>query len=337
MVDLSVFRRSQGLGELVKQNQRENEALAQQQLDNEIRQQQSALAQSKLLNTMNNQGGATGFLVNELRKENPDLTFAQALTLAQGAARKGLDFQEGKFVPIEGFGQGLSAIGQQESFGKEFGKGQAQLQTQPQLEALKAESKLQKELEFSPQIKSSEMLAEAQAQKAIDLPTALSEAQSALNLIGRLKVHEGLSGAVGVRSPAGYLVDKGFGRGTKEAGFKALFEQLGGKNFLQAFESLKGGGQITEVEGKKATDAIAALNTAQREEDFLENLAILESVVIKGMERAQAGVSQVGTVKSTPNTQAATPRDVQKIIFNLEKKGYTKEDIQEYLQLKGLK
>jgi len=36
-------------------------------------------------------------------------------------------------------------------------------------------------------------------------------------------------------------------------------DQLGGAAFLQAFESLKGGGQITEIEGLKATQAISRL------------------------------------------------------------------------------
>lgn len=40
---------------------------------------------------------------------------------------------------------------------------------------------------------------------------------------------------------------------------EARIAQLGGRAFLSAFESLKGGGQITEIEGKKATEALARL------------------------------------------------------------------------------
>jgi hypothetical protein len=41
-----------------------------------------------------------------------------------------------------------------------------------------------------------------------------------------------------------------------------FLDQIGGAAFLTAFETLKGGGQITEVEGEKATNAIARLSTA---------------------------------------------------------------------------
>jgi hypothetical protein len=49
--------------------------------------------------------------------------------------------------------------------------------------------------------------------------------------------------------------------------------QLGGRAFLSAFESLKGGGQITEIEGKKATDALARLvNLKQSDAGYIEAL-----------------------------------------------------------------
>jgi hypothetical protein len=38
-------------------------------------------------------------------------------------------------------------------------------------------------------------------------------------------------------------------------------DELQGGTFLQAFESLKGGGQISEKEGEKATDALNRLKT----------------------------------------------------------------------------
>lgn len=42
----------------------------------------------------------------------------------------------------------------------------------------------------------------------------------------------------------------------------AQIKQIEGKTFLEAFKTLKGGGQITEVEGKKATEAMIAFNKA---------------------------------------------------------------------------
>lgn len=48
----------------------------------------------------------------------------------------------------------------------------------------------------------------------------------------------------------------------------AKYKHLQGGNFLQAFESLKGGGQITEVEGTKAEQAFARLSRAQSPQEF---------------------------------------------------------------------
>ena len=56
--------------------------------------------------------------------------------------------------------------------------------------------------------------------------------------------------------------------GTKQADFVNRFEQLQGDAFLQAFESLKGGGQITEIEGQKAQQAINRMNRGTSKEEF---------------------------------------------------------------------
>jgi len=65
-----------------------------------------------------------------------------------------------------------------------------------------------------------------------------------------------------------------------------IINQLQGKTFLQAFESLKGGGQITEVEGKKAEQAIARLSRVQSTEAFVEALLDLYEVIETAEKRA---------------------------------------------------
>lgn len=69
-------------------------------------------------------------------------------------------------------------------------------------------------------------------------------------------------------------------------------EQAQGQAFLEAFESLKGGGQITEVEGLKAEKAIARLNRAQSTEAYQHALNDLIDVLNAGVARAhrRAGV-----------------------------------------------
>jgi len=64
-------------------------------------------------------------------------------------------------------------------------------------------------------------------------------------------------------------------------------KQIQGKAFLQAFETLKGGGQITEREGIAATQAISRLNSAQSEAAAEEALFELYELAIRAMNKAK--------------------------------------------------
>lgn len=75
--------------------------------------------------------------------------------------------------------------------------------------------------------------------------------------------------------------------GTPQYRFGTRARQLQGQAFLQAFESLKGGGQITEIEGQKAEAAIGRLDTAQSPEDYRNALAELRSVLDEAQKRAR--------------------------------------------------
>jgi hypothetical protein len=70
----------------------------------------------------------------------------------------------------------------------------------------------------------------------------------------------------------------------------AKVEQIQGQAFLQAFESLKGGGAITEREGLAAQNAIARLQRTQDEAAMIEGLKDLNAVLDRGRRRALAGV-----------------------------------------------
>ena len=56
--------------------------------------------------------------------------------------------------------------------------------------------------------------------------------------------------------------------GTLEADFVSAFDQVKGATFLQAFETLRGGGQITEKEGAAASDAYNRMQLSQSEKEF---------------------------------------------------------------------
>lgn len=118
-------------------------------------------------------------------------------------------------------------------------------------------------------------------QAEVQAPEAIATAQRTLTQIQQLKQDPGLWWSVG---GMGWTPNV---PGNPQAGTISRIEQLQGAAFLEAFETLKGGGQITEVEGTKATNAIARLQRSQNYDDFVRALTDLEEIVAIGLERAQ--------------------------------------------------
>lgn len=141
---------------------------------------------------------------------------------------------------------------------------------------------------------------ERQGQAAADLPRQEDNAALAIDTINQIRNHPGKRYGTGV---AGVLPGI---PGTDQRGFVALVDQAKGKTFLEAFNSLKGGGQITEAEGRKATEALARLDRAQTTQDFDKALDDLEVVINMGLQRsrrATGGRSTVGgSAMPTPGT-----------------------------------
>ncbi|NNH59446.1 hypothetical protein HLI01_22180 [Rhizobium laguerreae] len=75
---------------------------------------------------------------------------------------------------------------------------------------------------------------------------------------------------------------------------QSKMDQIGGQSFLQAFNMLKGSGQITEIEGQKATQAIARLNTAQSYQDYSAALNELKQIAVTAKTRARQQAGQGG-------------------------------------------
>jgi len=128
----------------------------------------------------------------------------------------------------------------------------------------------------------------------LDAPSAIATAQRTLSQIQALKEDPGLPWAVG---GMGWTPNVA---GNPQAGTISRIEQLQGAAFLEAFESLKGGGHITEIEGTKATNAMARLQRSQSPEEFKQALTELEEIVTLGMERAQRQVRSGGGAQSSP-------------------------------------
>jgi hypothetical protein len=164
------------------------------------------------------------------------------------------------------------------------------------------------QVEFVPKDIAGAAVAQAVGERAgTEIAGAPQEARNARTLLGQidavlsdrnLGIATGLPGMVTTRIPGTPTFDLG-----------QRIEQLRGQAFLQAFESLKGGGAITETEGQKATQAIARLNSSQSTEGFVTALRELREVVEGARQRAE---SRVPTNRAaTPAQRPASPRTQQ--------------------------
>lgn len=123
-----------------------------------------------------------------------------------------------------------------------------------------------------------------------DLPRLTAESEQIINSIDGILNHPGLEGSVGFQYGLSAIP------GTDESDFVARHEQLQGQVFLQGFQQLKGGGAITEIEGRKAEQAIARLSRAQSEREYRNSLLEIRGIVQTALERARrkAGVGGEG-------------------------------------------
>jgi hypothetical protein len=130
---------------------------------------------------------------------------------------------------------------------------------------------------------------EARASAVRALPATISQAKDALNLINRMvgtpdgksKPHKGFEGAVGAGMGMRFIP------GTSARDFQAMHEQITGGAFMQAFETLKGGGQITEKEGEKATAAITRMSLATSEKEYMVAAREFQEVIRRGIQNAE--------------------------------------------------
>jgi hypothetical protein len=119
--------------------------------------------------------------------------------------------------------------------------------------------------------------------------------------------HPGFTGTVGMTFAPGMR----FVPGTPEADFQGMLDQVKGGAFLEAYERLKGTGQITEIEGKKATDAITRMSTAISENEFMQAAKELREVIQAGIDRTNSRISKAqgrqrgGVTPAAPAAPAA--------------------------------
>jgi hypothetical protein len=207
--------------------------------------------------------------------------------------------------------------------GRELGVSEANVRLRGR-EASLAERRFEREgdLEFQSRVEqmkaAGKFKGESLARAEADLPGAVTRADTAIDLIDQMvgrapekdasgKVIKGKEGTAphpGFRAAVGAGVGERFIPGTDAAGFQALYDQVTGGAFLQAYETLKGTGQITEIEGKKATAAITRMNLAQNEKEFIAAAREFQSAIRTGVKnaRAKAGKPTAATAGAQTTT-----------------------------------
>lgn len=135
----------------------------------------------------------------------------------------------------------------------------------------------------------------AQGLAEVNLPQTLATSEQILKTIDQVQSHPGKQYGLGLWSKVPTIP------GTPQADFRAAAAQLTGQTFLQAYQTLRGGGAITDIEGAKGTAALARLDPAQSQTEYDKALNDFKEVVKTGMERAKAKARGVGPAATAPS------------------------------------
>lgn len=177
----------------------------------------------------------------------------------------------------------------------------------------RAEDQAQKdvELRMNPQIKAAEGQAKNIVKAREDYAKVYDNYITSKTVIDRALASPGLDSNFGVK---GLIPNMPGGEASDAA---AILAQIEGGAFLTAFETLKGGGQITEVEGEKATNSVVRMRRAQSANEFRSALGDYMDVMDRGLERARKAAS--GEVYTQDFSKPATPKAAREQ-FNAKKK-----------------
>ena len=128
------------------------------------------------------------------------------------------------------------------------------------------------------------------------LPGAEMQAQQMMAVLDGITNHPALPNVVGMPQNISGFTARVIGTGlpgSPEADFMSRVDQLKGQQFLQAYEALKGGGQITEVEGRKAESAIARMqNLNLGRDDYVKAADELRGVISSALDKARTSAGK---------------------------------------------
>ena len=136
----------------------------------------------------------------------------------------------------------------------------------------------------------------------------LSSKKSTIYLIEALMNDPDLGQVLGLEGSARSLLDAVLpGAQEKYNELKSRVEQLRGGIFTEAFKSLRGGGQITEKEGEKASAALARLDTVQGVDAFKQALREYQFYIRQGIARLEGQAIPPNTFFEGPSASSTDP------------------------------
>lgn len=166
----------------------------------------------------------------------------------------------------------------------------------------------------------------AAAEAKVELPKIYAAAEASERIIDQLLDQDRIEKYIGHLSGRAPLV------GTDAKDFEALMKALEGQAFLVAFQSLKGGGAITEIEGTKATQAYLRLIRATSPEQFVNALQDYRSIVENTVSAAEAIAGDPAAQERMKSRYSSKKAYDAAVAW---RKAYKKDKIGAYKQLFG--
>ena len=175
-----------------------------------------------------------------------------------------------------------------------------------------------------------------QQDRAKGAQSDMDAATNALATVDSVLKHPGMSGFFGPGSVAGKMA--GMVPGTDSKDFRSLVDTLKSQAFLTQIEKMRGMGQLTELEGKKITDAVANLDTDQSQGQLKAQLGVVRNSLQKVQSRLTATnaapTSGPGAyVMRHPQYGNVTEPMVNDIMRRMP--GATREQVMQFLQSTG--
>lgn len=131
----------------------------------------------------------------------------------------------------------------------------------------------------------------------VDLPRVESNSESMLSQIDAVRTDPYLPSMTG---PVDTYLPNLSGDANR---VQSKVDQLGGQAFLQAFQALKGGGAITEIEGQKATAALSRLQSmGVNDKDYTTALDDFKAEVLRLRELARTRANGGAAAAPAPDT-----------------------------------